>query len=286
MSGGAHDELQIVEIYWSQLRAVDDRLLRRARARAHRRRLARSVAIAVLALLLAAAAAVAAKTLLFGDDAPARFPSTEGIGAIEPGSSRVLSPRESDADGGPAWGVRAFSTAKGKVCLQAGRVADGELVALGVAGAFGDDGQAHRLQTEALGCTSLVDGHARHLSVPDVLPRSALVTNGVAPGVDGCLTPDAALAHRGAFSRCSRADLRTVIAGFAGQNVAAVVMDGVEHRVRSDEDGAYIYVLDGDRDLSTARFSWRYADGTTCRQSLGPDNPVTPSPECRRLAGG
>ena len=132
MSAGPHEELQIVDAYWAQLRAVDERLLRRARARAQRRRLGRTLAFAVLALLLAAATAFAAKALLFGDAAPRGYPLQQGLyDGLKPGEVRLAGVRAADPDGGPSWGIRVLQTKQGDlVCAQVGRVASGRLVAM------------------------------------------------------------------------------------------------------------------------------------------------------------
>lgn len=264
MSAGPHEELQIVEIYWAQLRSVDERLWRRARARAQRRQLARMLALALLALLLAAAVAVAAKALLFGTSAPPAFPPQAAtLGELKPGGTRLLSVRQGDADGGPHWGVRVFRTQRGdRTCLQVGRVVRGTLSAVGVAGAFGGDGLAHALPVEAQGCTRAgADGHVRATLLVQPLPRSGLLSSDRPGDASGCLDPDVhravlggpadarryirrarargdavavadgerhlALAERRlreAAPACGQADLRTVVVGLAGPDATSVTL--------------------------------------------------------------
>lgn len=274
MSAGSHDELEIVEIYWQQLRAVDQRLWRRARARAQRRRVARTLAIAVLALLLAAAVAVAAKVLLFGADAPPTFPSQSSvIGPIAPGETRLLSPHQDDADGGPSWGVRVLRTAQDdRVCMQVGRVVNGRLAAIGVAGAFGNDGRAHALALEGEACAGVGAGVTEKGAVLPLLVRSGLLSGQRVGDDQGCLGPDARRAVEGGVAdaqryidrarargddaaaaegarrleqarerlraappACAVEDLRTAVVGFAGPNAASVTLTGSDG-VKREQD--------------------------------------------------
>jgi hypothetical protein len=256
-------DLRIVDEFWAQLCAVDDRAAARARAHEARRQLARTLAIAIIALLAAAAVALAAKALLTGSAAPRRYPPTVvNIGAVKPGTAHLLSIREPDPDSGPPWGVRIFKTTRGeRVCSQVGRVFGGRLVALGVAGDFQDDGRVHPLPLEASGCTQLTrTGHLRFTMLAPAPTTSGLAVQvGIPSG--GCLTPDSrqvlanepaklrryvvAMHARGdvaaeslgrrrlqaALQRlrhvplpCAPGDLRAVIFGFAGANATSVTL--------------------------------------------------------------
>src|SRR6202043_2299227 len=103
------------------------------RRRSRRVGLALPVTIGVLAL----AAASAAAALLFSSGetvAPAFvLPATPsaGLGEPVPHSLALLPMRVPDPEGGPPWGMRVIRTTRGLLCLQAGRVVDGQLGALG-----------------------------------------------------------------------------------------------------------------------------------------------------------
>ncbi|HZO35402.1 MAG TPA: hypothetical protein VFB41_00855, partial [Solirubrobacteraceae bacterium] len=240
-------------------------------------------AFALLALLLAAAAAVAAKAL-FGDDAPRSFPSQDStLGSVRPGEARLLSVRRPDPDGGPPWGLRVSRTDRKQICLQIGRVVDGRLVAMGVAGAFGNDGRAHALPIEQLSCTSDVAGTLpARIGMAEPITRSGLIPSSRLGANIGCVGPverraivlgpgsareyirrarargDAAAVAEGTRQlasaerrlrslppACAKADLRTVIAGIAGSNVVSVTLtdNGVEQRVTTKRSEDGAYVF-------------------------------------------
>jgi hypothetical protein len=66
-----------------------------------------------------------------------------GAGLPLPGQSRLLALRVPDPDGGLPWGMRVVRTTRGLVCVQIGRVQNGQLGELGVDGAYHDDGRFH-----------------------------------------------------------------------------------------------------------------------------------------------
>jgi hypothetical protein len=116
------------------------------------RRPLRLVALAVLCVLLLAGAALAASGILrTGSPVPSagRLLPTVGFGVPSRGGSRLLAVRSSDPDGGPAWGMRVVHTTRDLVCIQVGRVYDGQLGVLGSDGAFANDGQFHRLPVQS-----------------------------------------------------------------------------------------------------------------------------------------
>jgi hypothetical protein len=109
--------------------------------------------VVVLGSLLATATiALAATGLLTGSPVqPARpLNPAAGEGIPLPGESRLLSLRVADPDGGLPWGMRIVHTTRGLVCLQIGRVDDGQLGELGIDGAFHDDGRFHPLSANVL----------------------------------------------------------------------------------------------------------------------------------------
>jgi hypothetical protein len=76
--------------------------------------------------------------------------ATAGEGIPVPGGARLLPLRAADPAGGLPWGMRIIHTTRGLICVQIGRVYDGQLGQLGVDGAFHDDGRFHPLPTDAL----------------------------------------------------------------------------------------------------------------------------------------
>ncbi len=121
----------------------------RRRASAHVR-----VALVALVLVLATAAITLAATGVILTGSPvgtARAPiATAGEGIPVAGGARLLPLRAPDPAGGLPWGMRIIHTTRGLVCVQIGRVYDGQLGQLGVNGAFHDDGRFHPLPTDAL----------------------------------------------------------------------------------------------------------------------------------------
>lgn len=124
----------------------------------------RAVPVVALVALGGAAAAFASGLISFG--APAKpslvfsNPRT-GLGALQPGTVKLLPISTADPHGGPPWGLRVLSTSRGAGCIQVGRLVDGKLAALGQDGAFGNDGRAHELPVSTpidwFSCT-LLDG--------------------------------------------------------------------------------------------------------------------------------
>lgn len=131
------------------------------------------VALVVLALVLATAAITLAATGVILTGSPVgtvRAPiATAGEGIPVAGGARLLPLRASDPAGGLPWGMRIIHTTRGLICVQIGRVHDGQLGQLGVDGAFHDDGRFHPLPTDAL---------------PDVLANAAgwMAGNCASPG--------------------------------------------------------------------------------------------------------
>jgi hypothetical protein len=112
------------------------------------------VALVALALVLATAAITLAATGVILTGSPVRTASTPiataGEGIPVAGGARLLPLRAADPAGGLPWGMRIIHTTRGLICVQLGRVYDGQLGQLGVDGAFHDDGRFHPLPTDAL----------------------------------------------------------------------------------------------------------------------------------------
>jgi len=121
----------------------------RRRARVHVR-----VALVVLVLVLATAAITLAATGVILTGSPVgtvRAPiATAGEGIPVAGGARLLPLRAPDPAGGLPWGMRIVHTTRGLICVQIGRLNDGQLGQLGVDGAFHDDGRFHPLPPDAL----------------------------------------------------------------------------------------------------------------------------------------
>jgi hypothetical protein len=66
-----------------------------------------------------------------------------GAGLPLPGQSRLLPLRVPDPSGGLPWGMRVVHTTRGLVCVQIGRVENGQLGELGIDGAYHDDDRFH-----------------------------------------------------------------------------------------------------------------------------------------------
>lgn len=96
-------------------------------------------------LLITSTIALAASGVILTGSAVAPTVHAPGVGAGVPlpGQSRLLPLRVPDPAGGPPWGMRAVRTTRGLVCVQIGRVQNGQLGELGIDGAFHDDGLFH-----------------------------------------------------------------------------------------------------------------------------------------------
>jgi hypothetical protein len=112
----------------------------------------RAFALAGVLVMAGAAGALAASGLLTGSPVRPSGPLSPTVGDGIPwrGGSRLLPFRVADPAGGPPWGLRIVHTTRRYICLQVGRVHDGELGELGIDGAFNDDGRFHPLPADVL----------------------------------------------------------------------------------------------------------------------------------------
>ena len=85
-----------------------------------------------------------------------RLNPSVGEGVPAPGASQLLALRVLDPEGGLPWGMRIVHTTRGEVCMQIGRVENGQLGELGIDGVFHDDGRFHPLPADVLPETSRV----------------------------------------------------------------------------------------------------------------------------------
>jgi hypothetical protein len=112
------------------------------------------VALLALAVVLATAAITLAATGVILTGSPVGTASapiaTVGEGIPVAGGAQLLSLRAPDPAGGLPWGMRVVHTTRGLICVQIGRVYDGQLGQLGIDGAFHNDGRFHPLPADAL----------------------------------------------------------------------------------------------------------------------------------------
>jgi len=234
----------------------------------------RALPVVLLLVLGGAAVALASGLISFGTpvaSVPVFANSQAGLGAIVPGSVQLLPISVADPRGGPPWGMRVLSTTRGAGCIQVGRLLDGELVALGQDGAFGNDGQAHALPASAhierLDC-SLLDGRGRIFDSVTQKSQPASAAQGV-----HCRAPGTYSRSRGAVpSTCPLADERNLYYGLLGPDARSITYTaGGQTRTVATvgPDGAYLIVTPG----TTHRFSG--ADGRLERAGLA-DADVVP----------
>ena len=147
----------------------------------------------------------------------------------------MLALRAADPQGGLPWGMRLVHTTRGEICVQIGRLNDGQLGQLGIDGAFHDDGRFHPL-------------------APDVLPevqrqrrRQLQPCHGV--GQDrqlGSRGPQRGARRRNAARfKPTAKDLRSISWGLLGPHAVSVTYRpsaGVRTRPVAPGTGAYLIV--------------------------------------------
>lgn len=194
------------------------------------------------ALLLAPGKALAPAYVL-----PAN-PST-GLGRPVPASLAALPLRIADPQGGPPWGMRVIRTTRGLVCLQGGRVVDGQLGGLGSGYAFHGDGRFHPfLAADAIGVDGCVSGDANgHAFLPGA---PVIVTANGLPLAGENLWPGERVhcdlpGQEDWGVRCPQSELREVAMGVLGPDATSIRVgaSGHEFTVKPyGPDGAYMIV--------------------------------------------
>jgi hypothetical protein len=144
----ALEELEAELVRATALESAEDGkpALRRRFARALRAgRLAAVLPAAGLLLVASTIALAATGVILTGSSVPptAGLGPYAGAGLPLPGQSKLLALRVPDPNGGLPWGIRVVHTTRGLVCVQIGRVQNGQLGELGIDGAYHDDGRFH-----------------------------------------------------------------------------------------------------------------------------------------------
>jgi hypothetical protein len=192
--------------------------------------------MAVVLVLAGSAIAVAATGVLNGSPVKqqGRLSANAGIGVPAPGGSRLLALRAADPQGGLPWGMRLVHTTRGEICVQIGRVDDGQLGQLGIDGAFHDDGRFHPL-------------------APDILPQYSdsgdVSCNVVAPiAIGSWRSGDRSAAPNGpeetSFKPTAK-DLRSISWGLLGPHAVSITYHtaaGVRTRPVARGTGAYLIV--------------------------------------------
>jgi hypothetical protein len=210
----------------------------------------RAPLIAIALGFALAGGALAGGLIRFG--APARSsaifsnPNAE-LGAIAPGTVRLLPIATPDPAGGPPWGMRVLSTTRGVGCIQVGRLVDGKLGAIGMDGAFGDDGRFHELPLsgsfDRFACAAL-DGRGRLFNNVTVGDEAASAT--WFSGEGGCAPPGTtATGNPHGAKRCAQSDERNLYYGLLGPDAKSIAYtsDGRRRTLATvGAEGAYLIV--------------------------------------------
>jgi hypothetical protein len=234
------EHLQILQEVRDELIAAAHRQEASPRAAAGVRSwLSRRVNAAVMAVafvLVGAAIAVAATGVLNGSPVKRQGPATPnaGIGVPAPGGSRLLALRAADPQGGLPWGMRLVHTTRGEICVQIGRLDDGQLGQLGIDGAFHDDGRFHPF-------------------APDILPQDSdsgdvscnLAAAPIRIGSWASGDRSAAPSPERTSFKPTAADLRLISWGLLGRHAVSITYHtaaGVLTRLVAPGTGAYLLV--------------------------------------------
>jgi len=223
------------------------------RRRSRRGGLALPIAIGVL--VFAAASAASALLLSSGETVAPAFvlPATPsaGLGEPIPHTLALLPMRVADIEAGPPWGMRVIRTTRGLLCLQAGRVVDGQLGALGTGYAFHGDKRFHpflpddAISTDAcpaVGATSTAFLPGQPLTVTaNGLPLAG--ENVAQSDQVHCDLPG----QENWGVRCPQSELRQVAVGLLGPGARSIEVsnpDGSSFSVDPyGPEGAYLIVL-------------------------------------------
>ncbi len=195
-----------------------------------------AVVIAVAFVLAGGAIAAAATGVLNGSPVKRQGPvtPTAGIGVPAPGGSRLLALRATDPQGGLPWGMRLVHTTRGEICVQIGRLEDGQLGQLGIDGAFHDDGRFHPLAPDILPETSDSGDVSCNLAAP--------IRIGIWPSGDRNAAPNGP--EETSFKPTAE-DLRSISWGLLGPHAVSITYHtaaGIQTRPVSPGTGAYLIV--------------------------------------------
>ena len=261
MSADPRTQFDLVESFWRQLVALDQRVVARARRTVVRRQRRRMLVLAVL-LLLALAAALAVATGVFdrGSDIKSTNPTARILALARlPGTLRVVATTP-DPDGGPPWALRMFRS-ESEDCFQIGRLVNGRLAAIGIGGAFANDRRYHALPVEPLYCGGNRSPHLSHAG-----------GGGGTFSVSGLEDEDSCRPPAPEFTLtlapiCDEGLLRGVIAGTGGRHLLAVTLVAEGHlltqRITDRTNGSYMFVVRG-RAPQRGHVLGLYDDGSVC----------------------
>ncbi|HEY4896257.1 MAG TPA: hypothetical protein VII01_09215 [Solirubrobacteraceae bacterium] len=226
--------------------------------------------IAIGALVLAAASAGAALLLSSGETVAPAFvlPATPaaGLGEPVPQSLALLPMRVADAEGGPPWGMRVIRTTRGLLCLQAGRVVDGHLGALGTGYAFHGDKRFHpfladdAISTDA--CPAVgASGTAFLPGPPVIVPVNGLPLAGENVSQSDEVHCDLPGQENWGV-RCPQSELRQVAVGLLGPHARSIEVgnpDGSSFTIDPyGPEGAYLIVLPAQPNANASMSSGSY----------------------------
>lgn len=273
-----------------------------ARARLGRVRGRRALVMAVAAGLLVVGVAFGQGLISVGSPVEAvsefEMPGSS-VGAVDPGSVRVLPVSAADPDGGAPWGMRVFTTTLGAGCLQVGRLVDGKIGVLGQDGAFGNDGRLHPLpegRASSMTCSALdAGGHiiysvsksdqlANGLLGPEQVPTSerrtvyevcapAIATASEKSGADGRICPQAD--ERDLYYGLLGPDAESITYTDEGKNVVVPTTGSegayllVTHAAPGWQPNAFGVGAAGPVPLDSPITEIHYRDGSSCRLSPG-----------------
>ena len=189
-----------------------------------------------------------------------------GLGRPEAASLTPLPMRVADPVGGPPWAMRVIRTTRGLVCLQGGRLVNGQLGGLGSGYAFKADGRFHPfLAEDAIGtdaCPAVGGQRGAFLpGQPVIVPANALPLAGenVAPADQvHCDLPG----QEDWGVRCPQSELRQVAMGLLGPDVSSIAVSsgGSSFTVKPyGPEGAYLIVLPAQAHADASMSSGGYA---------------------------
>jgi hypothetical protein len=188
------------------------------------RRLARRLRVPAIALgcLLAATTIALAASGVILTGTPVRpeevLNPDVGEGVPAPGASLLLPLRIPDPEGGLPWGMRIVHTTRGEICMQIGRVQNGQLGELGIDGAFHDDGRFHPLPADALPADEF---HGRVFSQWLANATTTCGLTGEA-SVDNHVGVERSAAANANTANSPLRDLRDIYAGILGPQAVSV----------------------------------------------------------------
>jgi hypothetical protein len=199
------------------------------------------------------------------------------LGQPVPASLVLLPMRVADPAGGPPWGMRVIRTTRGLVCLQAGRVVDGQLGGLGIGYAFDADRRFHPfLPADAIGVDGCVTGDANGLAFMPEAP--VIVTADGLPLAGENLWPDERVhcdlpGQQDWGVRCPQTQLRQVALGLLGPDARSIRVSAAGRQFTLKPygpEGAYLVVLRAQPNANTSMQSGSFdGDGYASRAPHG-----------------